>query len=247
MADNRIANWKPQMTDRFHPDGEKGVRSSLDEVANGIIATLKDSQKLAKVRTYAIEKLAEAKARGEETNNHEGRAQALLKAVQTEKLWVPDPVGIEYMPSPHHMACKSNGTDGAVCVKGDDCDGLTRLLGAMASSIGIYTLVVGHSYTKDRQIEHVLCALHTGREWKYADPSTNLPLGKSLRYTRERVIAIPTGEILCDADVCVTNKIKTDDIENKLSGRFVGLNGTRDAEGAAPGAQARPQRVTWIR
>lgn len=224
MPTKQLASWNPKTVDRPHPDGEPGIRSSLDEVAAGIIATLNDPVQLARVRTYSIDKLAEAKDRGELRDDNEGRAAVLLKAVQTEKLWVPDPVGIEYMPAPHHMAC-TKSKNGEVCVRGDDCDGQARLLGAMFSSVGIYTLVVGHAYDRDKQIEHVLCAIHNGSKWMYADPSTSLKLGKCLPFTRERVIAIPTGEMLCDAAVCVGPKIKTDQIERKIQGRFVGVGG----------------------
>lgn len=233
-----LKNWKPKVVDRPHPDGEKGVRLSLDEVAKGIIDTLNDGEQLVKVRTYAIELLDAAKKRGESIDNHEARARILLKGVQDDKLWVPDPVGIELMPSPELMACKDPSKP---CLKGDDCDGLARLLGAMMSSIGIYTMVVGHSYDKDKQIEHVLIAVHNGKRWLHADPSTSLPLGQSLPFTRERTIAIPTGEVLCDGDVCVKNsKTKPTQIESKLQGRFVGVSGV-------PASASSARKIVWLR
>lgn len=111
--------WEPKATVRPHPFGETGINSSLEETAKRAAGLLASPEDLAKIRTWAIEKLDEARKKGRRVASPRDRVEVLLQAVQ-QKLWVPDPIGIEYIPGAHLLACDEN-KDGAVCVKGDDC------------------------------------------------------------------------------------------------------------------------------
>lgn len=215
---------------RTHPWGEDGVRSSLNEVAKKAA----EGAAHPNVRTWAIEMLDAARERGENVHAPRDRARVLLSAVQ-RKLWVPDPVGTEYIPAAHLLACDpKKPKDGQVCVRGDDCDGKSVLLGAALSTVGIYTLIVGHAYNEKKQIEHVLCAGYINKQWLYADPSTNLPLGKCVPFSRERLLSIPNVQVLCDDSVCIgTQQFDPDKFEFVDRGVFVGVNGVPDLNGLA--------------
>lgn len=113
MAD--VTVWSPSVEKRQHPFGERGVFSSLEEVCR----RAKKGAVSPKVRMWAIEQLDRArKTRGLKMNTEKERAEVLLKAVQ-QKLWVPDPVGTEWMAGSHLMACDP-AQDG-VCFRGGDC------------------------------------------------------------------------------------------------------------------------------
>ncbi len=110
-------NWKPATEQRKHPWGESGVLSSLDEVAKAASKGSTDPR----VRTWAIERLDKAREGGASVKHPHERARVLLEAVQ-KKLWVPDPIGAEYIPQAHLLACDPDKPkDGQVCVRGDDC------------------------------------------------------------------------------------------------------------------------------
>lgn len=119
-----MAEWQPQVEQRPHPFGEQGVRSSLEEVckraAEGAAGIIKDGVKLTKVRTWAGEKLDDARKRGQPVGTPRDRMRVLLEACQ-KKLWVPDPIGVEHMVGAHMMACDDHGKDGSVCIKAGDC------------------------------------------------------------------------------------------------------------------------------
>lgn len=220
---------------RDHPWGEQGIRSSLDEVAK------KAAQGAVhpNVRTWAIEMLDLARERGESVNKPRDRARILLGAVQ-KKLWVPDPVGTEYIPAAHLLACDpKKPKDGQVCVRGDDCDGKATLLGACLSCVGIYTLIVGHAYNEMKQIEHVLCAAYLDKSWHYADPSTTFPLGKCVSFSRERVLSIPNVQVLCDDTACIGRReFDPEKLEFVDRGVFVGV-------GEPPGLDGLSSRLVW--
>lgn len=232
------APWK-NVVERDHPFGDRGVNQSLDEVAKRVAKGALSPR----VRTWAIEQLDEARRSGlSSVKNANERAKVLLRAVQ-KKLWVPDPVGAEYMPAAELLACDPEKDKDQICVRGDDCDGLATLLGAAWMSVGIHTLVVGHSYDEDEKaIEHVLCAAHLEGVWRYGDPSTDLPLGQCVPPTRERVLSVPSVRVVCDADTCIGSSgarhIKPDDYIDK--GVFVGVDGI---PGSLRGLSA---RVVWL-
>jgi hypothetical protein len=213
--------WSPQIEKRVHPLGEKGVRSSLDEVAKKAA----EGANSFRVRKWVGDILDKGRKNGSKVNSALGRARVLLKAAQ-DKLWFPDPVGAEWIPGAHLMACSVDDKDGP-CLKGDDCDGLAVLLGAACTCAGIPTLIVGHGYDKERNISHVLCAVHANDRWWYADPSTEYPIGEYMKFTRERILAIPSGKVVCDARNCLTRGagISPDVTEPSGGGTFVGVNG----------------------
>lgn len=219
---------------REHPWGEQGIRSSLDEVAKKAAQGASHPT----VRTYVGKKLKRAQEQGQSVSRPRDRAQILLGVVQREKLWIPDPVGTEYIPAPHLLACDAE--DGEQCIEADDCDGKASLLGAMFSSVGIHTLIVGHAYNELKQIEHVLCAAYLDKSWYYADPSTNLPLGKCVPFSRERVLSIPNVQVLCDDTVCVGRKqFDPDKMDFVDRGVFVGVSGPPSLDGLSA-------EVVWV-
>jgi len=215
------------VTERTHPFGKPGVNQSLDEVAKRVSRGAIDPA----VRTWSIEMLDEARKAGvSPVNNNEERARVILSAVQ-KKLWVPDPIGAEYMPAAKLLACDPKRSPGAVCVRGDDCDGLAILLGSAWMSVGVYTLVVGHGYDDEGNIEHVLSAAWINGAWRYGDPSTDLPLGKAIPFSHERVISVPNLKVVCDDEVCIgasgARHLNPDRVEFVEKGVFVGVDGIR--------------------
>lgn len=245
-------------TVRPHPFGEAGVRSSLEEVARYVSKGITNPY----VRTFAIDKLAEAQQRGVNVDSPRARAEVLLRVFQQEKLWVPDPVNAEYIPEAHLLACDPNkphrNLEGKelVCKKGDDCDGKTVGLGACLGAVGLHTLVVGHGYDGDGgRIEHVLNMVWLGKRWYYADPSLKeLGLGQCVPFTRERVLSVPNVQVLCDASSCMSNGQETrfnpDDSNFVNNGIFVGVSGPPTTlDGIVSKVvwvtEARP-RVNWL-
>lgn len=213
---------------RDHPWGEVGIRSSLDEVANAAAAGAVHPA----VKTWSTEMVDLARERGEQVNTAKDRARILLEAVQ-KKLWIPDPVGTEYIQAAHLLACDpKRSKNGQVCVRGGDCDDLAVLLGAAWSSAGIYTVIVGHAYNPKKQIEHVLCAAYLGNTWYRGDPSTRLPLGRYVPFTRERVLSIPNVKTICDDTVCIGERnLDPEALDFVDKGVFVGVSGPPSMDG----------------
>lgn len=208
---------------RVHPFGEKGVNTSLEEVARRAA----EGAVHPKVRAWAIECLERArKEQGLGANNDLDRAKILLRAVQ-KKLWVPDPVGTEWMAGAHLTACDASTKDD-FCIASGDCDCKCVLLGACCLSVGLYVLIVGHSYDENKKIGHVLLAIRVDGKWMYADPTPeDLPLGQCLPFTRERVLSAPNIKVICDEDVCLSDPGKWDPESSGFvtKGEFVGVNG----------------------
>lgn len=223
MAEN--TTWAPKIEKRAHPFGEKGVRSSLEEVAK----KASEGANSFRVQKWVGDVLDAARSQGSKVDSAIGRARALLKAAQ-QKLWKPDPVGTEWIAGAHLLACKVDDPDGP-CLKAGDCDDLAVLLGAACTNAGIPTLIVGHGYDAEKNISHVLCAVHANGRWWYADPSTDFPLGQHVKFTRERILAIPSGKVVCDAANCLVGgkrAIDPDVVEPAGGGMFVGVNGLPD-------------------
>lgn len=230
--------WSPTVEERVHPFGEQGVRSSLEETAKAAVKALQ-GEHLVKVRTWAGDKLDDARKRGENVATPEGRAKALLYAVQ-QKLWVPDPIGIEYIPAGHMMACDDHGPNGEVCVKAEDCDGVVGLLAACYMAVGLYCMIAGHAYDQAKTIAHVLVRVYFNGKWHYADPSAlpkdfnfrgrplkagdHFNFGECAPYTRERCYSIPEIRVICDGDTCRRNFDPANEGFVK-KGSFVGLSG----------------------
>lgn len=207
---------------RPHPPGEAGVYSSLEAVANKIAK----GRLSWRVRLWAIECLDRArKERGWKMNTEKERATVLLEACQ-QKLWVPDPVGSEFIAGAHLMAC--DPAQDAVCFRGGDCDDIVVMLGSALGSVGIHTMVVGHGYKKNI-IQHVIVAARVNGRWEYADPSTDLPLGHCVKFSRERIYSTPNVMMLCDDDKCLVDKRAWEPEESGFvtKGDFVGLSGVQ--------------------
>lgn len=219
---------------KAHPAGEQGVRASLDAVAKRVA----EGGVNPTVRRWAIEVLDNAKRAGRNVHTPRNRAIELLRAVQ-DKLWVPDPVGTEFIQSAALTTCKDPSKP---CFKGGDCDDLVTLLGAAFLSVGIDTLVVGHGYGRDG-IRHVLAAAHVDGKWHYADPSSfgpdgqHFPFGTCAPFTRERLYSVPNIKVLCDAQRCIRgdNSFKPSANDFVTQGVFVGVDGIQFA-----------QRFRWI-
>lgn len=216
---------------RPHPWGENGVRSSLDEVAKRAAAGALRPE----VRTWAIEILDKARKAGRNVNNDRARANEILLACQA-KLWVPDPVFAEYIPPARLLACEKHGENNAVCIKGDDCDGLVVLCSAAFMSVGLHSMIVGHAYNREKKIQHVLSAVRINGKWNYADPSTPehmpaFPLGRCAPFTRERIISVPNVKVLCDDNTCLTPEGYNPNTNGFIDqGEFVGVNGAPEFE-----------------
>lgn len=221
------------------------MRSSLEEVAK----RASEGAIRPEVRIWAIEILDKARKSGKQVNNAKARADAILRACQA-KLWVPDPLFAEYIPAAHLLACDEHGEHGTVCAKGDDCDGLVVLCAAALMSVGLYVMIVGHAYSEQRTIQHVLCAVRIGNKWLYADPSTPedmaaFPLGQCMTFTRERLLSCPNINTICDADVCLTTPQRFDPerLNFVTHGEFVGVNGVVEVD---PAIVPFEQRIRWL-
>lgn len=212
------------------------MRSSLEEVARKASGILTNGDHFVRVKTWTGKKLHEARARGEDVSTDRGRAAAMLGIIQREKLWVPDPVGMEFITGPHLMACdKDEDNPEGVCVQAEDCDGKTALLVACYLSIGLHTVICAHGYDqehpRERRLQHVIAKVKAGGEWFYADPSyEEFGFGTCHPFTRERVLSIPDGRVICDGEVCsaeVSGFDPDEDIFARGSGEYIGVNGVR--------------------
>lgn len=244
MTQSSGSVWRPTVEERAHPPGEQGVRLSLEEVAK---RATKGSYH-PRVTTWARNTLEKARSAGQRVKTPMDRARVLLGAVQ-KKLWVPDPVGAEFIAGAHLLACDDE-SDGQVCVKGADCDELVVVLAAALSSVGIYTMIVGHAYDKEQRIEHVLCAVHCDGKWHYADPSTDMALGKCVPFSRERLLSMPNVQVLCDDRSCLSSKsFNPEDLNFVSKGVFVGVDGPREQmtlAGLASNIAWLSEPATWL-
>lgn len=107
------------------------------------------------------------------------------------------------------------------------CDDLCVLQAASFLSVGLYTMIVGHAYNTQKNIQHVLTAVRVKNEWLYADPSTDFPLGKCEPFSRERLLSVPNVKVICDENACLTSPEKFDPDQHGFvtTGTFVGVDG----------------------
>jgi len=208
------------------PYGDDGIKFSLEQCAKRVAEGRLHPDLIAWTRR----RLAEAG----NPKGAVARARVLLAATRGKMKngrWCPDPTDAEFMPAAKDMVetCKGGQTnpDGS-CALGEappmyalgDCDDLSlqlgsglvvasglvdaMLLSATTGNVGVYSAIVGHAYTREKQIEHVLCAVWGEDKWWYCDPSMpNFEFGYCKPYTRERAIYVPSLELACDADVCL--------------------------------------------
>jgi hypothetical protein len=233
---------------REQPNGEAGVRFSLDQVAKKI----SEGRLSPQVRAWAMRQLDAA-------GNPKGplaRAKVLLEATRgnrTQGRWAPDPTDAEFIPDADLMVstCKDDkiGENG-VCELEEiasyfalgDCDDLTVQFGssvlapmimlAAAGNAGVYGAVVGHAYDEGKHIQHVLAAIYAEGRWHYCDPSLpDMPFGECKPFTRERIIYVPSLEVGCDADVCLKPGGQASGPPSFASkGEFIGVSGVEELE-----------------
>lgn len=180
------------------------------------------------VRAYVIQKIHEARLRGEPYLKARDKAQILLKAIQTEFTYVQDPIFTEYMTGPEWMILG--------VFPGGDCDDILGLLlacflAAMAAA-GIRCAAVGHGYEEGQSvIQHILMACYIDKEWVYADPCSSLPLGQiEMEPTWEMTVdPFDAENAFCDAERCLVGKraVKPPKIRY-LESDFVGVAGVPD-------------------
>lgn len=104
--------------------GDKGTRQTLEHMRRIIYEELKDKKYGAWMRGLALRITDEA---GCKTKEFKCEAKSLFEWVRDNIRWVRDTKGIETLQYPHRT----------VAFKAGDCDDLTILNGALATSIGI--------------------------------------------------------------------------------------------------------------
>lgn len=252
--------WTPTVDKHDHPVGEAGVRYSLEKVAE-LVKRAQEAFRSPEIRQLALQILDDAKKAGAGIDNDEERAKAILYWVQENRIWAPDPVGTEMMTGAHLTACVNPN---APCFRGGDCDDLVILTASLLLAVGIYACIVGHAYRSDRQIVHVLAAAWCKGKWHYCDPSkpqgrAHYPFGSAQTPTRERVLALPNGKVICDQRSCFKDNpgMHPDKIGFIDKGVFVGIDGVPEdvslqelSLGHAPASRVqwvKPSRVQWVR
>lgn len=152
-----------------YADGSEGIDQSIAAMCQ----KMREGRNDPRVRRWALETLSAAGIDGRGNETVKEKAQVLLDAFREKTSYSPDPVGSEYIPSAAATLC----LDPNLCVKGDDCDGLTTAFGSVTMSIGIPTVIVKQQFGNGYQ-QHVLCAVEDENgQWLYADPSTRMPIG----------------------------------------------------------------------
>lgn len=205
---------------RPHPPGQDGIRTSLREVALRI-GEGRNHEDVLRWTRNVIER--ERLQRAFRADTPRKRAELLLGEVQ-EKVWTPDPVGTEFMAASRLLACDLATRD-KDCFATGDCDDKVSLMGAALLSVGIDAVAVGHSYTADKVVSHVLTAGWIDGAWHYADPTLHRePLGTVVDFTHEVVLEPFTGKVLCEGRRCLNA------LENRIrsyiqEGTFVGVSG----------------------
>ncbi len=181
------------------PPGEAGVQHTLDKVAE-LAARGGEDPRVRSHATYVL------KACGWPTSKLE-RARCLLADTRTLH-HVDDPVNAEHVPEAWTMM-PNHVTGEAPMFVAEDCDGLTVRWLALCLAAGIPAKVVGYWYGENDD-RHVAGAIwddvgqnNGGPLWLDGDPSLqNLPLGKSIPFTRRQERELPSMTITCDDTYC---------------------------------------------
>jgi hypothetical protein len=164
-------------TRQNYPDGDLGIRLSLEEMAKRI----REGRLDPAVRGWAIGALKDAGIDGRGRTTVRAQVGALLDALRKQTSYAGDPAGAEYIASAAATLCLRPG----LCLNGGDCDDLSVALGAAIMSIGIPAVIVKQSFGPNAQ-EHVLVAAQDeAGAWIYADPSTRLPIGSASAASEE--------------------------------------------------------------
>lgn len=214
------------------PVGNAGSKYSIREVARLAREAYASPEHHAITKAWVAHCLREAGS----PRTVPARLDAILKAIWAETVYFPDPVYTESIQAPHITL--------SGLVPGGDCDDLaSAFLGAIGCA-GIHGVSVGHAFPErdaegndmSRVIAHVLAAAweplptpqnpSAGRWW-YADPSVkNQPLGTYARKPSwEYVIDVPTGDTLCEKDVCLMPGSSTLPAVLSGPGAYLGVSG----------------------
>src|SRR5579864_1128237 len=154
-----------------YPDGDLGIRLSLEEMAKRI----REGRLDPAVRGWAIGALKDAGIDGRGRTTVRAQVSALLEALRSQTSYAGDPTAAEYIQSAAATLCLRPG----LCIHGGDCDDLTVALCSAILSIGIPAVIVKQSFGPDAQ-QHVLVAAQDEvGQWIYLDPSTKLPPGNA--------------------------------------------------------------------
>lgn len=179
---------KANIVHREHPGGAKGVRISLQEVADRIKKGRNDP------RVVAWARQAVHAAGGPQGTR--AQAAAILAALKRETSYVPDPVNTEFMASPAQILCLDKF---GLCFRAADCDELVITYCSATLGVGIPTKIIGEKFNGDAVASHVLAAIQDNEtgEWLRVDPSTNKPVGQYVMGTGEQWIdpMAPSGTI----------------------------------------------------
>ena len=215
-----------------HPRWELGTRASVETCAERARVGGIDPKTVA----WAREKLVQAGY----PQGVVAQASAMLEAVRRERFYVPDPYDSEFVPD---AACTLKGCHGLKFL-GEDCDGLLVAFLAAVRAIGIAGAVVGHSYTPDGRITHVLGAVFDGQNWIRCDPSTTQPFGQVSAPTREQWVAVHDGRLLCDQKGMCTNLPRPDAVLRPYADYIGVVSGPASGLVGDPPAQAPVQGIT---
>jgi hypothetical protein len=155
-------------------NGQAGVRQSIEAMAQKMREGRLDPAVIGWAR--GVLKDAGIDGRGPDSRrNIRAQVGALLTALRSQTVYASDAYGAEVISSAAATLCLRPN----LCINGGDCDDLSVALGSATLSLGIPTVIVKQSFGVENQ-EHVLMAVQDeSGDWIYADPSTNLPLGKA--------------------------------------------------------------------
>lgn len=160
-----------------YQNGQAGIRQSLEVMA----AKMREGKIDAGVKSWALDCLKSKGLDGRDRQTTPAKqATAILECLRSATVYTSDPYGTESIQSAGATLCLRPN----LCIQGGDCDDLTVALGSLYLSIGLPTQIVKQNFGGDAQ-EHVLVAVHDGTDWKYADPSTNMPFGSSAHAVSE--------------------------------------------------------------
>ena len=205
------------------PDGQAGVRYSLDQVAE----FASEGRFEPRVISWATHQLALHNFPTTEL----GKAKAIHEGILRDICWIPDPVDSELIRNPKYMLPDPVTGEPAMFPAGD-CDDITTAELAAMMAVGVRAAVLGHSYEDDEQIGHVLGEIWDGKGkcWHFVDGSSRkLNFGQAFDPTHSRRIELPTKLATCDTSgqcpIGTPPSIPGDNIQ------FVGLAGSEPARG----------------
>jgi hypothetical protein len=155
---------------------------SLEEMSR----LMREARNDKDVNGYAADVLKAAGLDGRNRDTWTARnvTQALLDNVREVMIYAPDPAGTEMITSPAGQLCLRPG----LCIRKEDCDGLSSLLGALCMCVGFEVRIVKQSWGEDQQ-QHVLIAVRAeDGSWLKADPShASMPVGRSVTAHEEHM------------------------------------------------------------